>query len=152
MAGRGPAPKTNAIRRNVQNQMGFEQITAEPSPQPELPTLYRAQLTKNGPRRVKVAWPKATQDWWAMWGGSPLMRDATADDWSFLMDTALIHAEFWRGDMKVAGELRLRVAKFGATPEDRLRLKKQFAPPEPEGEDGPKKSGARARRGGLVAV
>jgi hypothetical protein len=152
MAGRGPAPKTNAIRRNVQNQAGFEQIIAEPSPQPKLPQLYKPQLTKAGWRQVKRAWPKPTQDWWAMWGASPLMRDATADDWSFLMDTALIHAEFWRGDMKVAGELRLRVAKFGATPEDRLRLKKQFAPPEPEGEDGPKKSGARARRGGLVAV
>lgn len=33
----------------------------------------------------------------------------------------------WAGDTKLAGELRLRVAKFGATPEDRARLKIQFA-------------------------
>jgi len=29
----------------------------------------------------------------------------------------------WTGTTSVAAELRLRVAKFGASPEDRLRLK-----------------------------
>jgi hypothetical protein len=37
----------------------------------------------------------------------------------------MLHQEFWSGSLSVAGELRLRVAKFGATPEDRMRLRLQ---------------------------
>src|SRR5699024_12788680 len=49
-------------------------------------------------------------------------------DWSFLLDTAILHANLWvNGDTTVLPELRLRVAKFGATPEDRARLRMQFA-------------------------
>jgi hypothetical protein len=51
----------------------------------------------------------------------------TATDWSELMDTTVLHAQFWSGDTKVAPELRLRVAKFGATAEDRARLRITFA-------------------------
>ena len=62
-----------------------------------------------------------------MWGESPLSADFTATDWSELLDTAVLHARYWKGDVKVAPELRLRVAKFGATPEDRARLRITFA-------------------------
>lgn len=55
-------------------------------------------------------------------GESPLSTEYTETDWSFLLDTAYLHALYWKGDFRVAGELRLRVAKFGATPEDRARL------------------------------
>ena len=34
------------------------------------------------------------------------------------------------GDLKQAAELRLRVAKFGATPEDRMRLRLQVIAPD----------------------
>lgn len=60
-------------------------------------------------------------------GESPLAAEYTETDWAFLMDTAYLHAQYWKGDIKVAAELRLRVAKFGATPEDRARLRIQFA-------------------------
>lgn len=54
------------------------------------------------------------------------MAQAWVDaDWSFLIDTALIHAELWRGDLKMAGELRLRMSQFGITPDARLRLRMQ---------------------------
>ena len=46
-------------------------------------------------------------------------------EWNYLAETALLQNEFWNGDMKVASELRLRAAKFGATPEDRARLRIQ---------------------------
>ena len=68
-----------------------------------------------------------TRRWWKMWGESPLSAEYTETDWSFLLDTAYLHALYWKGDYRVAGELRLRVAKFGATPEDRARLRIQFA-------------------------
>ena len=42
-------------------------------------------------------------------------------------ETALLHAQFWKGDVKLASELRLREAKYGFTPEDRARLRMQFA-------------------------
>jgi len=46
------------------------------------------------------------------------------------LDTAVLHAEFWMGDRSLAGELRLRAAKFGATPEDRARLKIAIGDPD----------------------
>jgi hypothetical protein len=74
-----------------------------------------------------VNWPDVTREWWAMWAVSPLSSEFTATDWSELRDTARLHALYWMGDVKVAPELRLRVAKFGATPEDRQRLRILFA-------------------------
>ena len=69
-----------------------------------------------------------------MWGESAQAAHFTATDWEFLLETALLHARFWGGEASLAGELRLRVAKFGATPEDRQRLRYEFAeepPPKP---------------------
>jgi hypothetical protein len=53
----------------------------------------------------------------------------------YLLDTAVLHAEFWLGDRSVEASPRLWVAKFGATPEDRQRLRlvvgEPAGPPEP---------------------
>ncbi|RTE50434.1 hypothetical protein EKN07_04170 [Actinobaculum sp. 352] len=63
-----------------------------------------------------------------MWRRSPLAPSFSEMDWAFLLDTALLHQQLWAsGDTRVLPELRLRVAKFGATPEDRARLRVQFA-------------------------
>ena len=53
-------------------------------------------------------------------------------EWSELLAAAVLHGLFWSGDHRVAGELRLRVAKFGTTPEDRARLRLEFTDAEPE--------------------
>lgn len=74
-------------------------------------------------------WPQATLDWWDTWRTSALASKFTDTDWSFLVDTAVLHAEFWLGKRSLAGELRLRVAKFGATVEDRARLKVEIGEP-----------------------
>jgi hypothetical protein len=58
----------------------------------------------------------------------------TPADWDFLLETAVLHALFWDGDRSVASELRLRVAKFGATPEDRLRLKLEIYQDQDQGD------------------
>lgn len=85
-------------------------------------------LDENGkPRKKRFTWPTMTRRWWKMWGESPLSAEYTETDWSFLLDTAYLHALYWKGDFRQAAELRLRVAKFGATPEDRARLRIQFA-------------------------
>jgi hypothetical protein len=80
---------------------------------------------------LEDGWPARTRDWWETWRRSAVAQAMTPTDWDFLMDTALLHARFWLGDEKVAAELRLRVAKFGATPEDRARLRIQVEEPGP---------------------
>lgn len=110
MAGRGPAPKNpdERRRRNVVAPL----------------TVVQADGTARGPELPEnMDWPDATRDWWDTWRTCAQASTFTATDWSFLLDTAILHMAFWDGDHSVAAELRLRAAKFGATPEDRARLK-----------------------------
>ena len=104
MAGKGFAPRT------ADNVRVF---TSEPATQPALPDWHD--------------WHPATLEWWSMWGRFPLACDFTEADWSFLIDTALMQDAYYRGELKHAAEIRLRVAKFGQTVEDRARLKVVFA-------------------------
>ena len=153
MAGRGPAPKdpNKRARRNA-DPLGLRIITAEPTKQPELPEFDVAVEHDGEITYEKFRWPERTRDWWRMWAESPLSADFTSTDWSELMDTAILHARLWSGDHKVASELRLRVAKFGATPEDRARLRIQFAQADEADEKRSKPaSSARQRRGPLTA-
>lgn len=118
MAGRGPAPKPASKRaRANKDPLGLKIVESEPTAQPPLP-----ELMPDG-----EPWPEATRQWWDMWGVDPLAADFRPTDWSELMDTAVIHGQFWSGDVKLAGELRLRTAKFGSTQEDRARLRIQYA-------------------------
>lgn len=115
IAGRGPKPKDPSSRaRTNKSAIATKILRVELSAQPELP---------GGTSK----WPARTVIWWKMWDDAPQSVLFMASDWEFLLDTALIHAKFWAGEMNLAGELRLRVAKFGATLEDRDRLKMQFA-------------------------
>lgn len=87
-----------------------------------------------------VQWHAQTQRWWKNWRLSPQgIRMVTDVDWDFLLDTALMHHSMWaNGRWDFAAEVRLRVAKFGATPEDRARLKIEIEVPEnfPAGDAG----------------
>jgi len=80
-----------------------------------------------------VDWHPRTRAWWDALRGFPLM--ATQDDWSwsFMLDTALMHHIMWtKNRWEFASEIRLRVAKYGATPEDRMRLKIKVVTPVDE--------------------
>lgn len=145
MAGRGPAPKP-AERRARKNRLPeMRVINATPTDQPELPTF---EIEVDG-ELVEFVWPARTVQWWRMWDESPLSAEFTSTDWSELLDTALLHARFWRGDKAVAPELRLRVAKFGATPEDRARLRITFAQADEADEKRGTRQSSRARYGDL---
>ncbi len=85
-------------------------------------------------------WPAQTRAWWRQWKVSPLAGTFTALEWSELLAAAVLHGMFWSGDTKVASELRLRVAKFGVTPEDRQRLRVELVVPEPERAASPSRS------------
>lgn len=113
MAGHGPAPKDPAkrIRRNA-------------------PTVPTTVVTDDGELRgpdlpQPYSWHPQTRSWWETWRRSPQAQTMTATDWDFMLDTAVLHTGMWMGEAKLAAEVRLRVAKFGATPEDRARLRMQ---------------------------
>ncbi|DAZ90140.1 Bacteriophage protein [Mycobacteroides abscessus subsp. bolletii] len=128
MAGVGPPPKdpNKRARRNA-GPTPLRIIPATPVEQPPLPE-FDLEVTVDGEIKAqRFKWPPRTVEWWQMWKDSPLSTEFTSTDWSELLDTAVLHARYWSGDVKVAAELRLRVAKFGATPEDRARLRIQFA-------------------------
>lgn len=112
MAGRGPVrkPDDQRARRN-KDAIPLRVVEVKPSPQPHLPG--------------NIDWHPQVLIWWAIWGDSELAAEFTDVEWNYLAETALLQQEFWNGDMKVASELRLRAAKFGATPEDRARLRIQ---------------------------
>jgi hypothetical protein len=70
--------------------------------------------------------------WWKTWRESAQAQTFTDTDWAFLIDTALMHHSMWdKGQWTLAAEVRLRAAKFGATPEDRARLKLKVDDPMP---------------------
>lgn len=155
MAGRGPAPKDPAKRARANaDPHGMRVYSADPVSQPDLPD-FDVQVEKSGDLVSQTfVWPDATRRWWATWGAEPMAQDFTATDWDFLLDTALLHARVWgAGDLKLLPELRLRVAKMGATSEDRARLRITYAQADEADEKRTRtKSSARERRGPLKAV
>lgn len=148
MSGRGPLPKDPSKLaghgRAKARAAQLKVIVIEPVPQPPLPKE----------RPGGKSWPAITREWWARWPQEPISREFSGPDWAFLMDTALLHAAVWGdGEVKLLGELRLRTAKYGVTPEDRARLRIQYSTADAaEGRRDQAAGSARARRAGLRAV
>lgn len=125
--GRGPAPKPpeDRLRRNKPKPLKSYLADGKTYGKP----LPRGVLPKG------EDWHPQTLKWWAALRKYPLMRDAVEVDWQFLVDTALMHHQMWaRGKWEFAAEIRLRVAKFGVTPEDRRRLGATIETPTSGGE------------------
>ena len=140
MAGNGPPPKDPAKRRRRNVAPAPTTVVADDGQirGPELPGGHE--------------WPAQTLRWWQTWRTAPQSQALTSTDWDFLLDTALIHAAFWLGNATVAGELRLRVAKFGATPEDRMRLRMQIDETQPPTGDQSPSTEPESRYGHLRSV
>ena len=129
MAGRGPAPKPAGSRARRNKDAASVVLRFVRGEQPDLPELSEDH-----------EWHPMTRRWWDTWGRAAQAEGFTDTDWAFLLDTALMHHSMWTlGRFELAGEVRLRVQKFGATPEDRARLRMVFA-------DADDKDERRARR------
>lgn len=114
MAGRGPAPKPADKRRRRNSTSGSTSLV--PDGKLRGPTLPR-----------DIDWHPRTRAWWLTWRKSPQAQTFIDSDWDFLLDTALMHHAMWTaGQWTLAAEVRLRVGKFGSTPEDRARLKMEI--------------------------
>lgn len=138
MPGRGPLPKTVRSRPNDTARRAAEQVIVQTDGElrgPDLPEGFD--------------WHERTRSWWATWRESPQASTFSGTDWDFLLDTAMLHSELWAGNAGVAAELRLRTAKFGATPEDRLRLRIVI---DVDAKAAPKKQMGSARRSRLLSV
>lgn len=153
----GAAPKspdqmTNSTRAKAEKAR-IRSVESEPCEAPELP-----EFTPRGEE-----WPEHTKVWWEHWIEDPLTNDYRMADWLDLIDCAAIHARLWSGDYKAAAELRLRMARHGATREDRARLRIVFTTADemerkaaqrasgaPEGAS--REQPARKRRGGFTAI
>jgi len=111
MAGIGPAPKSERSRSRdtAVRDASTSKLTADG--------------VVRGPDLPEYDWHPRTLEWWQTWRTSAQAQMMTPTDWDSLAETAILHTGLWNGDTKAASELRLRVAKFGATMEDRLRLR-----------------------------
>lgn len=108
---RGPAPKDNAVRRNI--HPGAQSLPSAPQAGRELPKALG--VTTGGAKRF-----------WKTWASAPQTSAWTETDWAELELTVKLVDGFFLGDLKLAGEIRQRVAKWGATVEDRNRLRMEI--------------------------
>ncbi|WP_328377032.1 hypothetical protein OHB13_11810 [Streptomyces sp. NBC_00440] len=117
---RGPKPKDNAVRRNKhEHAQTLSSSTTEGRALP--PGLG---IKTAGARRF-----------WRTWATSPQAAAWAETDWAELEITVKIVDAFYQGDVKLAGEIRQRVAKWGATTEDRARLRMSLEAPEDQGDE-----------------
>lgn len=138
MPGRGPAPKRERSRPNdtARRAAEFTPLTADG--------------TLRGPDLPDGDWHPRTLDWWQTWRASPMAATFIDADWSFLLDTAMLHSQMWQGDSKHAAEIRLRVGKLAGTPEDRLRLRMEV---DTEAAQAPRPARmSKARRERLLSI
>lgn len=119
MAGRRKDPADRA-RTNPENRP-FHIMGVEKAPAPELPERFTVNV---GAKLVNMKYPEQTRIWWDHWVNSPLNGGFTVHDWDYLLVTASVHARVVLGiDNRCFAELRQREAKYGATPEDRAKLR-----------------------------
>jgi len=119
MPGRGPAPKTTRIRERDTKKRTAEFTVLHPDGieyGPDLPPV--------------MEWPAETLQFWQALRTDAAASTWTEVEWLQLRDVALLHADLWSGNPKVASEIRLRLAAFGLTPSDRLRVRQVIGTPE----------------------
>ncbi len=113
-------PKEDPARRNKHTEL----------------VLDRRDGTLIGPELSwTIDWNHKTREWWDSWRRSAIAPMLEETDWEELENTALIHHNIWNNNGKLSvaqmaaalAEIRQRVAKYGATYEDRLKLRIKFA-------------------------
>ena len=96
-------------------------------------SLPRRDKTLIGPELPKdKPWHPRTREWWDMWRRHEIAPMLEETDWSVLMNAAVLHSEFWFGTLPPTqmvsyhAEMRRVTSMFGATVEDRLKLRMKF--------------------------
>lgn len=140
MAGRGLPPaesrsraRDNVVRDTIKSDGTLGGFDLRDLPEEFLPIARKEDWPdENTP--VREMWHPATLRWWDNFRSSPQATRMTTDvDWDYLLDTALMHHVSWQSGGKNSerfAEIRIRVANFGATYADRLRLRLEVEVPE----------------------
>lgn len=112
MAGKGPPPKSPAIRQRQNKDLTAATLeTAEPiTKMPALPKGYE--------------WHPMTRRWWrAIWRSPMAPAFIETDVYALYRIAQLVNLAHWcPGDTKLEAEIRQQEARFGLTPIDRRRL------------------------------
>lgn len=116
MTARGALPKLHPIRDRdgVKRRAEFTSLVPDDQVRgPNLPT--------------SITWPDETVALYESLRRDPVAQALTDTDWRHVIDTMSLHRLLWSGEpsnaIKVAAEVRLRLAQLGITPEARLRLR-----------------------------
>ena len=146
MAGRGPAPKGNAIRRNKDSQP-LHVVEVEPGVQPSLEEL----VGEVNPVTGEPFTPMTLRFWEELseFATLGLLLDA---QWSWLARAMVLDDAVMRGEAKWAAEARLQMAKFGIAPDDVLRMRVQIVQADEAEAKSEVASAASSGRRGIRAV
>ncbi len=128
MAGRGPTPKSDPVRRN--RRPAFVELAGPPVDPPNIPV---------------GEWLPQTVEWWETWCEAPQASQFGGTAWQRLkMLVPLVDLYFIGGAKDLLTEIRLSEKSLGASPEDMQRLRWHIAGRDPDNEPAPKK---RSKRG-----
>jgi len=102
---------------------------------PDVPLEWDGEV-RGTPLPKKVAgqpydWCDQTKEWWFALRRSEVAMVCLPSDWFFLLDTALIYDKMWRNAGQIsaaelrglANEFRIRMAEYGDTWQNRLKLR-----------------------------
>lgn len=129
----GPPPsqkrsreRDNVVRDIIRSDGKLGGFDLRDLPEDYLPLKPRKEWADEN-ESEREDWHPATLRWWDNWRSSPqATRMVTDVDWDYLLDTALMHHRTWMSggtNTERLAEIRIRLAAFGATPADRLRLR-----------------------------
>lgn len=139
MAGKGPAPKGNAVRRNKDSQP-LRVVEVEPSGQPSLEEIVGELNPLTG-----APFSDATVRLWEELDGFATLGLLLPAQWSLLARAMMLDDAVMAGDSKLAGESRLQMSKFGIAPDDVLRMRVQVVQAEEAESKREVTSGAKGR-------
>jgi hypothetical protein len=141
---RGRLPKAEPQDGGARRQFQWIELDGRPA-------VFAPPLPRIAGRR----WLTVTRRWYRDWCESPQAVLFISTDWNALHRLALLVDEFWRGDVRTAGEIRQLEAKLGATMDDRMRLRLRVhlrgaaaepeAPPEAPPHPRPARADARLK-------
>ncbi|GII83283.1 hypothetical protein Ssi03_12730 [Sphaerisporangium siamense] len=124
MAGRGPAPKENAVRRNVVDLSHLEGDE-------DVPDRLKKLFKRDG-------YSVATQRWWDTWVESDQAESFKTTDWQRLQMLApLVEAYYRRPGHNALAEIRQNESLLGATVTDRMRLRMNRKDQDKQGPERP---------------
>jgi hypothetical protein len=134
MARPGPAPKDadKRLGHRTQAELVTTSITKPTAPAPALPGAGD--------------FSEATRRWYQVWAHSAQASQFLETDWLLLhMLAPMVDRYYETEDPRIFSEIRINLAKLGATPEDRQRLR-WIARPDEASPQGKTTQSARKRK------